>query len=69
MMRAAPATSVNTLIVSSYSAGVATAVEVGAVMNNVSKLSAQLYTVITGTAGHASHTDIISGKLVFDAEL
>ena len=69
MMRAAPATSVNTLIVNSYSAGVATAVGVGPVVNNVSKLSAQLYTVITGTAGHASHTDITSGQLVFDAEL
>ena len=69
MMRAAPTTSVNTLIVNSYSAGVATAVGVGPVVNNVSKLSAQLYTVITGTAGHASHTDITSGQLVFDAEL
>ena len=69
MMRAAPTTSVNTLSVNSYSAGVATAAGVGVTVNNVSKLSAQLYTVITGTAGHASHTDIVSGNLVFDAEI
>jgi hypothetical protein len=69
MMRAGPTTSVNTLIVNSYSAGVTTASGVGAIVNNVSKLSSQLYTVITGTAGHASHTDIQSGNLVFNAEL
>jgi len=69
MMRTDPTTSVNTLTANSYSAGAVTANGVGVSVNNTRKLSAQLYTAISGTAGHASHTDIQSGQLVFDAEL
>ncbi len=69
MMRANPTTSVNTLTANSYSAGATTASGVGVSVNNTRKLSAQLYTAISGTAGHASHTDIITGQLVFSAEL
>jgi hypothetical protein len=69
MMRANPTTSVNTLTANSYSAGAGTASGVGVTVNNTRKLSAQLYTAISGTAGHASHTDITSGQLVFNAEL
>jgi len=69
MMRANPTTSVNTLTANSYSAGAVTASGVGVSVNNTRKLSAQLYTAISGTAGHASHTDITSGQLVFNAEL
>ena len=70
IMRSVPSTPVSTsLIMSSYSAELTIASSQSVVVNNVSKLSSQCYVPISGTKGYVSHSDIVSGRIIFNSEL